>query len=154
MKTILLTRGKVAVVDDEDYERVSAFKWFAMSSQRGPWYARRDVKRRAVLLHRVIMNAPEGVEVDHINGDGLDCRKTNLRLATRSQNQHNKTKYKRNKSGFKGVCWHRASDRWLAQIRVDAKNIYLGVFATPEEAARAYDVAAQKHHGEFCRVNF
>lgn len=104
-------------------------------------------------LHRVIMNAPPGVQVDHINGDTLDNRRCNLRLCTHKENGHNR-KLQGGTSKFKGVTWHKRDRKWQAGIRHNGKQIHLGYFNDDVEAARAYDRAARKYFGEFARVNF
>ena len=157
MKEIPLTRGKVALVDDEDYVDVSRFKWYAHTNYR-VFYAIRNItiagKRKAVKLHRYIMRAPDGVEVDHLNGDGLDCQRANMRLCSRSENQQNTPAYRGNGSGFKGVERFDGGEKWRARIRVDGKQRHLGLFNSKEDAARTYDVAARLYFGEHARLNF
>lgn len=156
VREIKLNHGKVTLVDDEDYERVSALKWFARYWD-GRWYVYRcvwrDGRSRTVHLHRFILNPPDDVEVDHRFGDGLDNRRANLRTATRSQNACNRPKHSNNTSGFKGVV-RLPSGRWAAQIGVRRQHFHLGVFTSAEEAARAYDQKATELHGEFARLNF
>lgn len=162
MTKIPLTMGLVALIDDEDAERVMAFKWTAAASpaRKGKCYAyrmQRDAakKQRAILLHRFIMNAPSGLDVDHKDNDGLNCQKSNMRLATRSQNNQNMIPH--GASGFKGVYLHSAHQRkkrFQAKIKIDQKDISLGYYATAEEAARAYDKKAAVLFGEFARLNF
>lgn len=154
MKQIELTQGQVALVDDDDFERVTA---------AGPWCAYKCANKQgdafyaakwpSVQLHRLIMDAPDGVEVDHKDGNGLNCQRANLRLATRSQNQWNRGKQANNTSGYKGVYWHKQRDKWHAQIAVNGKRVHLGYFATAEAAAAAYDNAARELHGAFARTN-
>jgi hypothetical protein len=157
-KEILLTQGKVAIVDAADYEWLSQWNWHAFRNQGGIWYARRARRRRldqtSPFMHRVIMDAPSGIMIDHINGDGLDNRQSNLRCATNQQNQFNSRKRRDNTSGFRGVCWREDKKRWRARIRVGGKQQHLGLFKTAEEAARAYDEAAKRLHGEFASLNF
>jgi hypothetical protein len=104
-------------------------------------------------LHRRVMDAPEGVQVDHIDGDPLNCTRANLRLCTHAGNQHNRGKYKNNSSGRKGVSWHRQTGKWQAKICLNYKTIYLGLFTCIEEAAAAYDAAARELHREFAKTN-
>ena len=155
MKTIPLTKGKVAIVDDEDFERVSAHKWCYSYGPNGG-YAVRGVtvsvgKRKLQLMHRFIMNEPVGF-IDHRDGDRLNNTKENFRIATKSQNGFNRGKNRNNTSGFKGVSWKRHVRKWVAQIHVGGKNHYLGLFGSPEEASAAYADAAKIHHGEFSRA--
>lgn len=162
MKEIPLTRGKVALVDDEDFDRVSQFKWSAYENC-GLWYATRRAKvseresgaiaTQNISLHRYILNPPSDVLVDHRNGNGLDCQKDNMRLATHTQNTQNQQRlHKTNKSGYRGAYVLRG--KWRASIRVNHKFIWLGTFKNGEEAARAYDAAAIKYRGEFASPNF
>lgn len=162
MKKIPLSRGKVAIIDDGDFERVSQFKWtLTCHKERNPpdYYARRGIwqpktrKSITVLMHRFILNAPPDKHVDHINGDGLDNRRSNLRLVTPAQNQQN-LRTRQSKTGFRGVQYDPRKRRHYARIKANNQKIWLGFFDSAEDAARAYDAAAIKHHGEFARVNF
>lgn len=146
MKLLPLTQNKFALVDDEDFERADCFKWSA-NFQHGSWYAVSSKEKR---LHNFIL--PGHRQVDHKNNDGLDCQKHNLRPATNQQNSANRRKSCGRTSRYKGVV--KRFNRWIAQIRVDGKQIYLGMFQDESEAARIYDVAAQKYFGEFARLNF
>lgn len=148
MKKIPLTQGKFALIDDEDEELVSRHKWHTQS--RG--YVRTFVGRKSIYLHRLIMNAPDGVEVDHINNNKLDCRKSNMRLCTRSQNNMNKPCGK-GSSLFKGVHWDKARGKWMARAVVKGKLKNLGRFEKEEDAARAYNRAAIENYGEFANLN-
>jgi hypothetical protein len=159
VKQVELTRGKVALVDDEDYEWLSQWKWRAYTTLKNKsFYAVRTVRvndhRTTVRMHRVIMDAPDNLEVDHIDGDGLNNQRSNLRLATRSQNQANCPLSSRNSSGYKGVYRYRPNGRWTARLRKGDRLLHLGCFDDREEAARAYDVAALEYWGEFARLNF
>lgn len=149
-RSIELTRGYVAIVDEADFEWLSAFKWHVS----GPEGARYAKTKRVLFMHRMIMNAPEGVFVDHANGDPMDNRRVNLRLCTRAQNQQNKCKSRRNRSGFKGVYLRSDGQVWRATIRHGGKTFALGKHLTAEAAARAYDAAAIAAFGEFARLNF
>ncbi len=151
MREISLTRGLVAIVDDEDFAALAEHKWCAHNSGFKFYAARRVVNGPYVLMHRFILDAPAGIHVDHISGNGLDNRRGNLRLATNAQNVRNSALSKSNTSGYKGVHWHRGGRRWLAQITADGRNKYLGLFDSPVEAHAAYCAAAKELHGEFAR---
>jgi hypothetical protein len=156
MREIPLSHGYVAFVDDEDYELVSKYNWSAYEDSNGMVYAICYTTRysRNIRMHRLIMNAPDGMDVDHADRDGLNNRRSNLRLATRSQNNANSVVSRNSKSGYKGVCLDSYTGRWKASIMVDYKHIHLGRFDTKEEAAMAYDKAAVAAFGEFARTNF
>ena len=159
MKKIPLTQGKFALVDDEDYERLVVDRWFAHKDGRNFYACRngRDEesgKRTYMLMHRQILSVPHGIETDHISGDGLDNRKSNLRKCSKTQNVHNATIRLDNSSGYKGVSRATKSKKWQAQIRVDGKLIHLGLFTCLIKAAKIYDTAARKYFGEFARTNF
>lgn len=143
------------LVDESDADFVRRFSW-SPQNVNGSIYARcrRGSNGKDILLHRLITGAKSGQEVDHINGDTLDNRRSNLRIVTHSQNNLNKTMPVTNKSGFKGVCACRQTGRWIAQIRINGKQTHLGRFDTPEDAARIYDDAAREHHGEYGTFNF
>jgi hypothetical protein len=106
------------------------------------------------MLHRVILGVLQGATVDHINGNGLDNRRINLRTCTTAENAHNQVPQVGGTSAFKGVCWNRAVRKWQAQIKHGGRKKYLGVFASEQDAAKAYDVAANKYFGAFARINF
>jgi HNH endonuclease/AP2 domain len=152
-KEIKLSKGYIALVDDEDFEWLSKFKWHI-----GGGYAIRtaqnDFKQITVRMHREILQAPKGLEVDHVNKDKLDNRRQNLRLASKSQNARNRGANKNNTSGFKGVSWNKRDNKWQALIRVHLKKKFLGYFDDPTEAAKAYDKAAKELHEEFANTNF
>jgi hypothetical protein len=156
VKEIQLTHGKVALVDDSDYEWLNQWKWFAQQDGN-VWYARRNQvfngKHIAIQMHALILSTPHGYHSDHKNGDGLDNQRNNLRYCTAAENTHNQRLQRRNKhSRFKGVT--RQKTKWQAQIVVGMKKIYLGVFPDEEDAALAYDNAARKYYREFARTNF
>ncbi len=154
---IPLTQGKVAIVDGGDYERLSHFKWQAHKDQDGLWYACRteyEPRKRRVLMHRLIVDAPDRLYVDHRSHDTLDNRRDNLRIVDGSQSAFNRRHRRTSRSPYKGITFHRGSGMWRARIANIKGRISLGLFSTPEAAARAYDVAARHLHGEFCCVNF
>ena len=157
---IPLTQGKYAIVDPEDYERFGQYRWFAVRS-RDTFYAARsarrekDGRRKSYQMHREIMKIAEGMVCDHINGDGLDNRKANLREATCAQNNWNRAKSRViSCSKYKGLAWDRQDRRWEVRISVNGRRIYIGRFKDQLEAAKAYDAAAVKYHGQYANVNF
>jgi len=153
MKKIPLTQGYFAIVDDEDFEWLSQYKWYALRTSRTV-YATAKINRKTVLMHRAILNAGPGEESDHADGDGLSNRRVNLRLCTRSQNQHNQRIHKDNTSGFKGVSWHKQKCKWHVQIQNNNKRIHLGYFTDPAQAAQIYNAKAKELFGEFAQSNF
>ena len=153
--SIPLNHGKTALIDDQDAERVSGFSWYA-HFQHDRWYVQtwRQEIRRPLSLHRFILDAPPDILVDHRSGDGLDCRRANLRECSSFGNNQNSRLKRSNTSGFKGVSFKRASGKWVAQIVAFGRHQYLGLFESPVDAALAYDAAARIHFGEFGRFNF
>jgi hypothetical protein len=155
-KEIYLTQGKVALVDDDDYEWLSMWRWFADRGSNDTFYARRNEKGsnpKKVRMHREIVGAPGNMEVDHIDGDGLNNQKGNLRICEKIGNAKNRRLHKNNKSGYKGVCWHKQHKKWYSHIKANKKYIFLGLFDNLIDAARAYDQAAKIYHGEFAKLN-
>jgi hypothetical protein len=155
-----LTQGKFALVDESRFEELSRYNWCAVNikgktNRSDRWYAKRVAygkgKAKSLPMHRVILNAPEGFLIDHENGDSLDNRAENLRIATMAQNAMNSSNI--GKSGFKGVS-RVASGKFIAKVTGNGRYEYLGRFKTAEEAARAYDGAARRLHGSFARLNF
>lgn len=153
---IQLKFGYVALVDDEDYPEVSKHAWWL--SRKGPkmnrFYVQSKIDGHIVSLHRFVTHAPSGIGIDHRDGNGLDCRKENLRLATVTQNLRNKKRYDNNLSGYKGVMFAKWMNQWRARIRVNGVLKHLGYFDNPILAARAYDSAAREFFGEFANTNF
>jgi HNH endonuclease/AP2 domain len=150
-----LTKSYEAVIDAADASLVEGWNWIAVVQSRRVYAARTDRadnQRRDIRMHRVLMGEPDGFDVDHINGDGLDNRRANLRIATRAENLRNQRLSLRNTSGFKGVCWDKDKGKWRAQIKLNWGNHYLGLYTTPEEAHQAYVAASIKIHGEFGRI--
>jgi len=159
MKEIKLTKGQVALVDDEDFERVSKYKWYAGWHPRPQSFTarrtnREDSKRTKIFMHRQIMNAPPGKQVDHRNHDTLDNRKANLRICTSAENNRNQRKQRGcSSSQFKGVSWHKRKRKWVAYICPDDKQQHLGLFTDEIDAALAYNIAAAEMFGEFALLN-
>ena len=156
-KVILLSQGEFAIVDAADYEWLSQWKWSLETNHSGNKYAMRMEGKRGnqkhVSMHRVIMGAHPGEEIDHIDGDGLNNRRGNLRKCTHTQNQYNQRKT-RGLSKYKGVTFNKGKGRWMAQIRIGVKFKFLGYWNSEKDAAAAYDDAAKFLHGEFAALNF
>jgi hypothetical protein len=153
-KTIKLSNGLHTLVDDDMYEYLANWNWNFDRGYVRRWSTNDEGKRQMIHMHRVVLSPKEGFDIDHINGDGLDNRRRNLRYATRSQNNMNRfarhiTKY----SPYKGVCWRPIPRRWKSYIKINKKQIHLGYFSTAEEAAKAYNNAAIKYFGEFANLN-
>ena len=156
MIEVPLSRGLVAIIDDADGPAVlAAGKWSADVHDHTTYarrsYVRTDRKRGWQRLHSFLTGWPL---VDHVNGDGLDCRRINMRSGTQSQNLANRSASRNNTSGYKGVSFDRSRGSYQALIGVRGQRIALGRYADPIEAARAYDEAARHHFGEFARLNF
>jgi hypothetical protein len=150
-----LTRGYEAVIDACDVPLVDEFNWYARPHRKTVYALRNDYSGespRTVFMHRIIADTPDGFQTDHIDGNGLNNRRDNLRHATNSQNQHNRPAYKTNKSGFKGVCWLKTQKKWQAQISCKGKKHHLGNFDCPELAHEAYVAASKKLHGKFSKT--
>ena len=156
MKEIQLTQGKVALVDDADYDYLMKWKWHLFKMNRNNFYARtiiyKNKKRIAVVMHRLLVKC-EGKIIDHISGDGLDNRRSNIRCCTKSENPINRRININNLSGYKGVSWFKSVGKWRAQIQYKRIVYHLGVFEKRIDAAKAYNNAAQKYHGEFANLN-
>lgn len=163
MKAIQLTRGKVALVDDEDFERLSNYEWHACIQkcrQKNIWYAKRTVYVRqgvwqTVQMHREILGLQpgDGILADHRDLDGLNNQKSNLRVCTKSQNCSN-TNGRKRRGRFKGARQHTGRSKpWMSQITINRKTYNLGYFYTEEAAALAYNEAAKINFGEFARLN-
>lgn len=155
MQLIELTQGRVAIVDDDDYPMLIAYSWYfdnACSGYAGTTIGGRKNKQH-IKMHRLIMNAPVGMEVDHINGNTLDNRKENLRLATRAENARNRRKAT-GKYLHKGIARDARGGNWTAQLQVDRNYFAVHGLANELVAAVAYDYLAKQHHGEFAGLNF
>ncbi|RAK52107.1 AP2/ERF family transcription factor [Phenylobacterium deserti] len=155
-REIPLTKGKVAIVDDADFDWLSQWKWMCSNggrAVRGPRGEERYPKRhRLIMMHRQLLQAPDGLEVDHIDGDPLNNQRSNLRLCTHQQNMKNRSGYRSDK--LKGAFFNRSIGRWQAVIVCDGRRHYLGTFGAELDAALAYDKAARELHGAFARLNF
>jgi hypothetical protein len=157
-KKITLTNGGTAIVDDQDYEYLSGFKWYSSLGYAIREERDKNHNRISIAMHRKILGLMHGDkrQVDHKDMNTLNNTRANLRIATPSENRQNRKKTRANTTGYKGVMVTRSNRplRYLAEIRVYGKHIYLGTFDTPEDAARAYDEAAKLYFGEFARLNF
>ena len=150
MKKIPLTKGKFALVDDEDYVNLTEISWQYASGYAQSIQRKKGGKQYAIMMHRKIMNCPSGLVVDHINHDTLDNRKSNLRICTRSENLGNRFGKKNGTSKYKGVTWHKASKKWSVAFN----KKWIGAFSDEVEAARVYDKCAIEHYGRFAKLNF
>jgi hypothetical protein len=148
-KIILLTRGLTATVSDEDFDLLNKFNWNAVKGAVYYYAVRSNDKAK---MHRIIVDAPSGMQVDHIDGNTLNNTRENLRICTVSQNQCNSKVRVDNTTGYKGVTI--CKSKYYAQIRHNGKRISLGYYEKPEDAARAYDEAAKKYHKEFASLNY
>ena len=166
-----LTTGGIAIINDDDFERElfvefrNGFVWRGTISGR-PWWAAEkshtsyaisrvqvDCKQYELRLHRLVLCARKGDVVDHVNGNGLDCRRLNLRFVSTHGNAHNTIAQRGSSSRFKGVSFHKQSGRWSAQIRHERRKIHLGLYATEAEAAAVYDMKARELFGETALLN-
>jgi hypothetical protein len=158
MKELVLTKGKVALVDDEDFERLSKYKWTTQKGQKGGYYAHRTITvslncKKKILLHRQILGISDpNIKVDHKDRNSLNNQKENLRICTQSQNLANRESKLGSTSKYLGVSWHKVNKIWVASINKGPKK-YLGSFRNEVDAAKAYNEAASKVHGEFANLN-
>lgn len=159
MKLISLTQGMYTKVDDDMFDWLNQWKWYAIklkTKANGPrWYAVRTENRIRILMHRVVAQTPDGMFTDHLDGDSLNNQAFNVRSCTNAENQHNqRTKPMPKTSKYKGVSWHEHSGCWQAHISVNGKSIGLGHYVSEIDAAYAYDISAREHFGAFARTNF
>lgn len=158
MREIPLTQGKVALVDDEDYDRVIQHKWCAQKIENC-WYATTNIRvndiKKPLRMHRLLLGLSFGDkhQVDHLNHNGLDNRRSNLRICTNAENRRNRRPSKKI-SKYLGVSWRKSNHKWASQITTNNRTINLGSFVREECAALAYDFAALKYHREFANFNF
>ena len=154
MKKIELTQGKVTQVDDEDYEWLNQWKWYAIKVHR-TFYAVRYVNKDklTIFMHRIILNISEKIKPDHKDRDGLNNQRNNLRVCTEQQNNFNRKGWLNCSSTYKGVTWDKNAKKWRPSITINNKKIHLGSFDSETKAARAYDVKAIELFGEFAYLN-
>ena len=156
-KEIILTQGKVAIVDDEDYDYLNQFKWCA-NKMKGKFYVVGNIllptnKKTRTSMHRFIMKPEKCMVIDHLDGNPLNNQKNNLRICTHAENMRNSKININNKSGYKGVSYQKDRNNYRASIKFNNKKINIGDFIDPIDAARAYNAAALKYHGEFAHIN-
>lgn len=152
-KQIPLTQGKFTTVSDEDFDFLMQNKWFFNCEYAVRKGSRVGGKKDSkIWMHRIVNKTPRGMETDHINGNKLDNRRENLRSVTTGQNQRNSPS-RRGTSAYKGVSWNKANKKWIASITIKRKQIHLGAFTSETEAALCYNIAAEKFHGSFARLN-
>jgi hypothetical protein len=159
-RRIALSQGKFAIIDPDDYERLSKHKWYAAKGgntfyvTRGKWSGKLK-KRLNIMMHREIIDVPDGMFIDHINHNGLNNRKANLRIATPADNTRNTRRHKKNTSSkYRGVWYSKDSHKWRVTIDVNRKSKHIGYFHNEIDAAKAYDEAAKKYYREFAILNF
>jgi hypothetical protein len=157
MKEIKLTQGMTALVDDDLFEELNKYKWYAHKDYK-TYYAERKIrlngKKISVKMHKVILGPKEGCQIDHVDCNGLNNCRGNLRYATSKQNSFNRRKRSDNYSGFKGVYLSGIDKKWRSRIKKDGIRISLGYFMNAIDAAQAYDHKAKEFFGEFARTNF
>jgi hypothetical protein len=160
MKEIKLSQGKVALVDDEDFEFLNQFKWYAKKANR-TFYALRNSfyvenkKRHTIQMHRVILGLKDlNIKCDHIDHNGLNNQKNNLRHSTNAENCKNQKPKEGYSSIYKGVCWCNKRKKWRANIRINDRQKHIGYFKDEIECAKAYDNMAKIHYKEFAYLNF
>jgi hypothetical protein len=159
MKKIKLTQEKYALVDDEDYDFLSAWKWYAYKNENeNTWYAGRNIgkrpNQRRVSMHRIISKVTSSnILVDHKDRNGLNNQRLNLRICDKSQNRQNSKKRSNNTSGYIGVTWRKDSNTWRVQITVRGEHLRIGGFTNPKDAAQVYNELASFHFGEFAVLN-
>ena len=154
MQKIKLTHNKYALIDDGDYFFIAGYKWsLHKQTASNILYASSWIGKKVVLMHRLIMGLKKGEELDHIDLNGLNNQKYNLRKCTRQENLRNRLKFRNSTSKFKGVYWDKNRHKWKCQINNDKKQINLGRYKSEIEAAKIYDKYAEKYHKEFAITN-
>ena len=160
MKELKLTGGEVALVDSTDYDWLDQWNWTVLKTANTSYAVRQTSDssgaRRTVMMHRVILETPKGMEADHINGNGLDNRRENIRTCTHAQNMCNRVHRATEKctSKYKGAQWYAGKGKWRVSIRFRGKRTHVGYFNSEIEAAEAYDKKAKELHGSFASLNF
>lgn len=159
MREIELTQNKYTTVDNEHYDWLSQYSWHIKQAKNRSDYAkfttpRKDGKQKTIHMHQILLWCPQGYEIDHINGNGLDNRMENLRIVTRLQNSMNQHKKKIGKSKYKGITYDTRSNSWQARIGKNNQRFNIGTFKKEEDAAQAYDNKAKELFGEFACLNF
>ena len=149
MQRIPLTQDKLALIDDEDYEKISQYSWYYTSNG----YAAHKNQDGIIFMHRLIMETPKGKATDHRNGNKLDNRKTNLRICNQASNNQNVPAFKINKSGYRGVHWNKNNQKWTAQISYKNQTLHIGNFIDIRHAVIARDLWALILHGEYAYTN-
>jgi hypothetical protein len=143
------------MVDDEDFDILNKHKWHIAKNSK-TWYAQRNVykpKHGMIFLHRQILNIPDGMFIDHIDGNGLNNQKANIRVCTKAENCRNARIRGDNTSGYKGVSFHKPTKKWSASIQADKKQKHIGLFQSPQEAAFAWNIAAKEMHKDYAKLN-
>jgi hypothetical protein len=149
---IPLSQGQFAIVDDDDFEKINTYKWCIKKTSHN-LYAKRVFNMKTIDMHRFIMNPKIGYVIDHINGDGLDNRKENLRICTHSENMKNIKVRKDNTSGVRGIHWQKKANKWHCQIQYNGKKIYLGLYKDLEDAKRVV-LLHQNNTSEFYKTRY
>ena len=156
MKEIKLTQGKVALINNEDFEFINQFKWYIYDNYGRNFYAICSTHKpdKTIFMHRLIMNVSDfKIQIDHKDRNGLNNQRFNLRTCTSSQNAMNRKKIKNCSSKFKGVHWNKQKKKWRSVVEIDNKKKHLGYFDNEIEAAKTYNKAATKYFREFARLN-
>lgn len=158
MKKILLTQGQIALVDDEDFDFINQWKWYYEKKNRNnTGYAIRTVKingkRKRLYMHRVLLKAPDGMEVDHKNMNGIDNRKENIRVCTCLENKRHYSVRRDNRTGIKGVSWDKRRQKYRVQISIKGKRLWLGTYNSLSDATTIYNEAARQYYKEFAYLN-
>ena len=154
MTYLPLSQGYVAIVDDEDFDYLVQYSWYAKkaSGRKGSQYYAQNWKLGK--MHRFIMKCPKGMQVDHINHNPMDNRKSNLRICTLKENLYNRRRKPHPKTNSRYLGVFPSGKKWVASIGVNYKKIHIGTFTTADDAAKAYDREARKHFGQYANLNF